>query len=159
MDITQIESALDKMNEELSEIRAQYQKKTQQIFKGMFKEFFDSNPEVKCVFWRQYTPYFNDGETCEFSCYAAYAAVTNAKDYENISHGEYDGDDENVWVDDPDYGDHNAQLIPAYVATNSSALRKVLEKVSNDVYLQMFGDHCTVYATRKGFQVTEYDHD
>lgn len=159
MDTTQLESLIDKMNDELSEIRAQYRVKTQEIFKGMFKKFFNKNPDVKCVFWRQYTPYFNDGDACVFSSGASYAAITNAEDYESIRYGEYDGDDEGVWVDDPDNGDYNSKLIPTPVKANAEALRRVLEKIDDDVYLQMFGDHCYVYATREGFDVQEYDHD
>lgn len=32
----------------------------------MFKSFFERFPEVYCVCWTQYSPYFNDGEPCRF---------------------------------------------------------------------------------------------
>jgi hypothetical protein len=157
--INEIESLFDQMNAEMEELKATYQKRGQEIFKLAFKEFFDANPEVKVVGWRQYTPYFNDGDACTFNCYASYAFVSNAVDYDNVRYGEYEGDDETVWINDPDYGDHNEELIPESVSANSDALRKLLSKISDDVFMDMFGDHCKVFATREGFDVQEYDHD
>lgn len=157
--ISEIEKLFDQMNTEMAELRANYQKRGQEIFKLAFKEFFEVNPEVHVVGWRQYTPYFNDGDTCEFRCYAEYAFISNAKDYENIRWGEYDGEEENVWVEDPDYGDVNGDLIPESATKNAEALRNLLSKIDEDVFFDMFGDHVQVFATREGFEVVEYEHD
>jgi hypothetical protein len=157
--ITEIEKLFDEMNAEMQALRENYQKRGQEIFKLAFKEFFDANPEVHVVGWRQYTPYFNDGDTCEFNCYAEYAFVSNAKDYENIQWGEYSGDEEGVWVADSDYGDTEPDLIPQSVIDNTDALRSLLSKIDDDVFLDMFGDHVQVFATREGFDVQEYSHD
>lgn len=157
--IKEIEKLFDQMNQEMSALRSQYQQRGQEIFKLAFKEFFEANPEVNVVGWRQYTPYFNDGDTCEFNCYASYAFVSNAKDYDEIQYGEYHGEDENVWVGDDDYGYHNEELIPQSVKENADALRSLLAKIDDSVYLDMFGDHAQVFATRDGFDVQEYSHD
>lgn len=155
----QITELLDQLNAELAELKANYQTRGQQIFKLAFKEFFDANPEVNVVGWRQYTPYFNDGEPCEFNCYASYAFVSNAKDYGQIEYGEYNGEDESVWISDGDYGDLNEELIPQSVLDNADALRSLLAKIDDSVFLDMFGDHVQVFATREGFDVQEYRHD
>jgi hypothetical protein len=157
--IAEIEKLFDQMNAEMSALRETYQKRGQEIFKLAFKEFFDANPEVHVVGWRQYTPYFNDGDTCEFNCYAEYAFVSNAKDYENITWGEYQGEEENVWILDPDYGDTNADAVPEHVVKNAGSLTNLLSKIDDDVFLDMFGDHVQVFATREGFDVQEYSHD
>lgn len=157
--ISDIEKLFDDMNKEMAELKKVYQTKAQEIFKLAFKQFFESNPEVNVVGWRQYTPYFNDGEACIFRSLADYAFVSNAKDYTDIQYGNYEGDDESVWIDDPDYGEYNEEAIPNAVAANSIALRKMLGKIDNDVFLEMFGDHVRVFATREGFDVQEYDHD
>lgn len=39
----------------------------QDMIKQLFAEFFAAAPDVKCVAWTQYAPYFNDGEPCTFS--------------------------------------------------------------------------------------------
>lgn len=157
--IAEIEKLFDQMNAEMQALRENYQKRGQEIFKLAFKEFFDANPEVYVVGWRQYTPYFNDGDTCEFNCYAEYAFVSNAKDYENIQWGEYSGDEEGIWIADSDYGDTNEDMIPESVIANTNALRSLLAKIDEDVFLDMFGDHVQVFATREGFDVQDYSHD
>jgi hypothetical protein len=159
LQIKKITKLFDQMNGEMAELKASYQKRGQEIFKLAFKEFFEANPEVNVVGWRQYTPYFNDGDTCVFGTTASYAFISNAKDYSNIEYGEYDGEDESVWVNDDDYGDHNEELIPKSVLENAEALRTLLSKIDDDVFLDMFGDHVQVFATRDGFDVQEYSHD
>jgi hypothetical protein len=159
MNIEKIQSSIDTMNQELAVVRQSFQEKMQAIFKESFKEFFEANPEVTAIIWRQYTPYFNDGDACVFNSYASYAAYTNAPDYHEVRYGEYAGEHEDVWVWDSDYGDVNGKLMPSNVAQNAKAFNKILDKISDDVYLQLFGDHCIVYATRDGFDVTEYEHD
>lgn len=157
--ITDIEALFDQMNEEMAELKANYQKRGREIFKLAFKEFFDANPEANVVGWHQYTPYFNDGEECIFNCHAEFAFVSNAKDYDNIHWGEYSGDEENVWISDGDNGDFNAELIPESVTKNIKALRRLLSKIDDDVFLGMFDNHVQVFATREGFAVREYSHD
>lgn len=38
----------------------------EEVFAGFFKPFLDKHPVVGGFAWVQYTPYFNDGEPCEF---------------------------------------------------------------------------------------------
>lgn len=159
MDTKEIESLMDSMNKEMEKIRSVYQEKMQGVFKDVFKSYFDSCPEVTVFSWRQYTPYFNDGEECTFRCYANHGSATNATDYDNVQWGEYDGEEENVWIDDDYYGNYNEDMIPKHVIENTGHLRKMLGKISDDVFKEMFGDHCIVHATRAGFVVTEYEHD
>ena len=39
----------------------------QQLFKNAVAALFDENPELESFSWKQFTPYFNDGDTCYFS--------------------------------------------------------------------------------------------
>jgi len=159
MNTEQVSQLIETMNAEMAETRKRFQERMQEVFKDAFKQFFADNPEVYCVTWRQYTPYFNDGEACTFRCCAEYAAFTNATDYTNVRYGEYEGEDERVWVYDRDYGDHNSELMPQGISVNANQFCKLLSKIDEDVFLQTFGDHCIVYATRDGFETTEYAHD
>lgn len=148
------------LNEELEQMKQQYQLKVQKILKEVFTEFFDNNRTVTAVGWKAYTPYFNDGEPCEFRCEAYYAWVTNAKDYHVVEYGQYNGDEENVWVYDGDYGSFNDDLIPGLTKANAKDLRKFLSKIDDQFYLDAFGDHVKVFVTREGIEVVEYtDHD
>ena len=57
--LDQLATSFAAMKKEISE---QFQSEVQLAF----KELFDKHPEVKSMQWAQYTPYFNDGEPCEF---------------------------------------------------------------------------------------------
>lgn len=37
-----------------------------ELFKILDEEVFKKYPDIKNIGWTQYTPYFNDGEPCEF---------------------------------------------------------------------------------------------
>ena len=152
-------NAIEQLIEQYEKAKKELQSKMKTEFNTLFKEFFEQNPEVTCVGWRQYTPYFNDGDACVFTSYAEYAFATNAQDYTSIQWGEYGGDDENVWICDMDYGDFNEEEIPEGVDKNLEALQRTLAKVPDEVYLELFGNHVVVYATREGFEVEDYEHD
>ena len=150
---------IDKMNADMKALHNTYKEKSQELMKKVFSEFFQKNTDVHAIGWRQYTPYFNDGDACEFRSYACYAWATNTKDTNNIRYGNYDGDEENVWVSDPDYGSFNIELIPPSVDESLFELRKFLGKIDDDIYLSIFGDHTNVIVTRDGFQTETYDHE
>ena len=44
--------------------------KFKETFNDVIKDFFELVPSVKKVVWTQYTPYFNDGDTCTFGIYS-----------------------------------------------------------------------------------------
>lgn len=158
MDLTKI----DNLNKQLQEMKEKFRTEAQNTLSEVFKEFFENNPEVTAVGWRQYIPYFNDGEPCEFRSYAEYAWATNTKDYSSIDYGEYNGEDdeESIWIDDPDYGCLNEELIPEQVDQEMKEVREFLSKIPEEIYQDMFGDHVKVYVTRSGVEVVEYtDHD
>lgn len=159
MSTSEIETMIRDMNAEMQDMKQRYQARMKEVFQQAFKQYFDSNPEVTCFMWRQYTPYFNDGDACVFTCFIGYGAATNAVDFREARYGDYDGDQEGVWIDDPDYGDFNQSDIPSSVQQSTESLRQLLSSVDDRVMLEMFGDHVIVYATPKGFEVDEYDHD
>lgn len=118
------------------------------------REVFEKVPEVQSIRWQQYTPYFNDGDACEFS--------VNDPSYK------FDGVDEEAG----DYGDgyidnwsltYNSETKPLYekygsifqsfAHTMCNTLEKVLEVT--------FGDHIVVQIDRgsEDFLIEDYYHD
>lgn len=104
-----------------------------------FKKVFDAHPDLVAIRWRQYTPYFNDGDACRFSTHDFTMRLTNTP--------EDAGDEED--------GFEYAFTSKGPIAESVSALGRL----GDDVYLAVFGDHCEVTATREGFEVDEYSHD
>jgi hypothetical protein len=60
-------SKLEQIRKESEKLKKEYSLKQQEIFKELWKDFFNLYPSIDTVSWTQYTPYWNDGETCEFT--------------------------------------------------------------------------------------------
>lgn len=77
---TQLIDELRALNEQITKAKQEIQKYATEngkaIFLQLFQPLFDLGYK-KCM-WDQYTPYFNDGEPCEFSVYDLY--VTKDED-------------------------------------------------------------------------------
>lgn len=139
-----------------AEVRKAASDLLQSEFKKVIVMFFTHCPEVNVIKWTQYTPYFNDGDTCEFSVNDP--VFSNTTDVENLSvYGEYGGDDADVWCE---CGSRRMNDAPAHLHEYIRALDKfLLSKELESVMKDVFGDHATVTVTREGIEVEEYDHD
>ncbi len=93
--------------------------------------------------WHQYTPYFNDGEPCEFGA------------------GE-------LWVQLPeDPEDFDDWQLDLYRLNENHPVHDVAYALSRAVnggefdvaLLELFGDHANITVTREGITVDEYSHD
>jgi hypothetical protein len=185
-------SVIEKIKAEL----AAFEKKKQAFvtelrkeFPTMFTELFAQAPKLKSVSWTQYTPYFNDGDTCEFSA--------NTDDlYVNGRHPDYDEDDELVddeisinpvifvklktiedvrinkelcektrrsWYAKAGIGETGWAPNPKYDADADrvcSEISTVLSSIPSEFLKDLFGDHAKVTICSNGtIDVEDYDHD
>ena len=168
--MSKLQEKFDKLLDEQEELRRKFQATAQELFKETTKEFFDSNPAITAVVWTQYTPYFNDGDTCEFGVNSP--TFTNAPDPENVNWGSYDGDEEGVFAvenisyvmnSDRDYYKNEQEAIKKAgvidVDSCEAFQRMICSSAMEDVMEAMFGNHVKVIATRDGFDIQDYDHD
>ena len=52
---------------QINELNAQMREKSKELMKEAFRDFLSKYDEVvENIYWTQYTPHFNDGESCEF---------------------------------------------------------------------------------------------
>lgn len=130
-------NALDRFVKQKREYDEAIRRDGEKAFKEFLKEWFEKNPEVYGVKWRQYTPYFNDGEPCEFGLYGVYAYKTK----EVFESGDEPYDNESV---EEVYGE--------------GSLEETLNEIE-EILLVAFGDHVEVSATRGEITVDEYSHD
>src|SRR5271170_2714472 len=98
-------SALATKLAKLKKQQAAVEKEMANVAKAAFKEMsaglFKANPALVSFSWAQYTPYWNDGDTCTFSSYAEYPTVVlEATDGKRIKHDENSG---TVFFDEEDY--------------------------------------------------------
>lgn len=140
---------------EMEEKVKQIQEKMQESAKDLFSRFWEENPKIHAIVWTQYTPYFNDGETCYFRVGEMYP-MTEAKYHQYDEDGGY-AEEYSVldWDDKPQEGSGLTEI----EAVKVCEIIKILEKIPEEVYMGMFGDHVKITATREGFQVDEYEHE
>jgi hypothetical protein len=80
MDFKALEENFKQLNAQMEAARKEMQAKSTGFVEAACKQFFDACPEVEAVQWTQYTPYFNDGETCEFSVHEKYFILVGDED-------------------------------------------------------------------------------
>jgi hypothetical protein len=124
--------------------------------------------DVKAFGWRQYVPYFNDGEPCEFSAYDVWVQTVADADPEDPD--DFDGDGFEVGDYHPTMGtqrwdDRTGRFVTRHglypeVNALAEALSKAIRSGSADHVLRAaFGDHAIITVTAGGIDVAWYDHD
>jgi hypothetical protein len=114
------------------------------------KEIFAAHPSLQTIGWTQYTPYFNDGDTCEFGVHAdAYSLRLNGNS--------------------PDYGDdeledEDGNPLPALTEDEDEAIREevavFIGMFDDDDLKANYGDHVKVTIKRDGTSDTDdFEHD
>lgn len=126
-------------------------------------------PGVEAVKWEQYTPYFNDGEACEFG-WDEGPRVRVAGDDEEA--GEYSDGYRTEFVEvhynpkAPVGSSERWTETPVVIeGVDTDAITKALNDLAKEFAHQevllrkTFGDPAEVTATKAGFEVEHYDHD
>ncbi len=157
---------------QMASLQEEMQAAQKQLLKGAFYETFDAFPQLEAITWTQYTPYFNDGEPCEFGMNQAY--LLTKEEYAKVKNGEYaeeavDGyrewnirGDNHVshklamkergydWAKDPDWRDEAADF-----------LGSMLKTVHEDQFKSTYGDHTSVTYVRGQDDpiIDEYSHE
>lgn len=174
--INNLNEKYKKLIEEQQELARKFQEQAKALFKETIAEFWSLNPGVNAIVWHQYTPYWNDGDTCEFSVYSPTFTNATGDQLYYINYGEFDPEeseeDETVWATDninwtmtgnSDWNIETKQKILAGPTVNIEScefLSKMLQSSEfENVMKMMFDDHVKVIATRDGFEVENYDHD
>lgn len=145
-------SEFDKVVEEIKTLRAELTEKFKVVVKNFFNTTFKQFPELESVCWHQYTPYWNDGEPCEFRYYGFNRIEFNKEMTFNTYQSKQQTDCVWEW-DDLVYYNKNE---PIYQALN------VIDNFFNEndeLMEEMLGDHLEVTVTRDGIDVSDYDHD
>ena len=148
---------------EIKRLQKELQDKSSEIFLSSFKNLFEETPKLKSFAWSQYTPYFNDGETCTFSANVDYIYINGICV------------DDSDWISEKtitNYGTWNRETKKFEGRTEVSNLnydselvkandeiREFLYNFDEDFFMAQFGDHAKVTVTEEGVSVDEYEHD
>jgi hypothetical protein len=123
---------------------------------------------VAGVVWEQYTPYFNDGDPCEFGIHE----VRLLLDDDSVADEDYQRgvstyalyqklDYVGTWPNrEPDY---DSAIWTELKSGNAREIYQALRTLNTSAWYEVakanFGDHTEVTATKAGFDVEFYEHD
>lgn len=111
-----------------------------QEFKALFQErvnmLFGAVPDLEAIEIIQYTPYFMDGDVCEFSI--STVSFYDEEDFDS----DYDYD-----FDSPSEQQSLKDALNRFIYANEELMKS------------MYGDHARIVITREGTEVEEYDHE
>ena len=83
------------LQSEILALKDQMQEKSKDLMRAAFANFFEKYSDtVENIFWSQYTPYFNDGESCEFCVHDVFLTLKKDADDEDI---EDDGEGSSIY--------------------------------------------------------------
>lgn len=165
------DSPLDKLTSLRAEVeaaRTQMKQAAQQLVDDGAKQIFAQFGDIVHSFgWTQYTPYFNDGDPCEFGMGELY--IIAHEDLEQLDEDEvYDLEREWIWEGGSPafsrYGDNSkvgkyGSPQEHYVEA-SQAIETIYNALSpDDLAKDVFGDHVQVTFTPDGTNVEEYEHE
>lgn len=126
-----LEEQFVEFKEQIKELKEKLTHTGEQFLIKNFKDIFEKYPQLKSVSWTAYTPYFNDGETCEYS-----------------SHHH-----------DPEFEADGVEYNQPIYSEIRNSLKKFLSQFDSDLMYELFGDHVQLIVTKEGISVEEYDHD
>ncbi len=176
---------LSTLIEETKALKAKMQNEGKAALKEAFSEFFAAHPEAKAIVWTQYAPYFNDGEACVFGVREFELKLDAGKVADDVRKALEASAEDREGDEDYHHGDDNQSNAVRAVAKDkktrgyysaegvtprplTDAERSLLDDFDalaegcreiEDVLELTFGNHVKVVATRKGFKVSEYEHD
>jgi hypothetical protein len=131
------------------------------------------DPEIDEFGWRQYTPYFNDGDPCVFTADELWVRTVHdhdadpgdlliADDYDyvhpTLGRAGHDGYDYSASPHAPRIRPYEGTDEPRYWRARAVA-DALSSRAFNDVLMDAFGDHATVTVRRTGILVEFFKHE
>lgn len=137
-------NTIKEYSDHIKEIKNKLKDNGATAFYNELKPIFDKYPDIESIGWVQYTPYFNDGDVCEF-----YTHIDEGSIYINDIH-QWSSELSSINSHKHDFGD-------------SSIEREIVKKlncIEEEIFLIAFGDHVKVTIYRNGKSETDtYEHD
>lgn len=161
-----LKQKIEAANEKISKLKQEMAAELRSEFHNSLKELFDEYPFVKSVSFTAFQPFFNDGDTCEYSVHHDYCQFNGFDEDEDEDEQEGENVDvlklsqETIYAN---VGGHykrqpNPDFNPLYKEA-VDAFREALAIVDDDNWMDMVGDHVKVIITREGITTDEYSHD
>ena len=108
--------------------------------------------KYKKIGWTQYTPYFNDGDSCEFQVYyeVDYLYI-NGESIETLSELQSRYLENGTWYVNLDWNKE--------VCDDLLRFAQLISSIPKNVMMEAYGDHALVEVSRTKVERNNYDHD
>lgn len=124
--------------------------------KAYIMAFMEANPDIKLITWEQYTPYFNDGDPCQFGVYGLLYTKREEVAAKALDYYKGDLDDEMEFSEWEDMDD-------CYDPEKTAPIHRFSQTIEGDILEllpEVFGEEARVIVTPKEIIVlAEVDHD
>ena len=169
---------LNNIKEKLAEIKRQQEQLTEELrkdFAPMLKPLFEkSNGRITSLGWVQYTPYFNDGDSCEFQVNTDidYGIRVNGESIEDSEFFENSTYSLSKYIKKDGAYEEWVGKYPEYTLNPSNMVKElaiygvllefeeVLNSIDSSFFMSLFGDHVEVTVFENGtIETEEYEHD
>lgn len=155
-ELKQKQKVITKLNNELTKFSSE-------IFEDFYKYIFAKYSSLESFGWTQYTPYFNDGDTCVFYANTDYIKINDCYAEDSIWFNKKNVTDWGTWnptqrvyenrkeVENKNYDN---VLVEAH-----NEIVNFLSNFGDDFYLTKFGDHAEITVTKSNVDISDCDHD
>ena len=133
------------LKEKMSTLRKQMQETGKEEFRKYSQQIFEKYPLLESFSWTQFTPYFNDGDTCYFGVNTEPGLVYDGKKMNH--YGELEDD---IEIEDE---------LEKKFNEISNEISKFIEAFDENDMEAMFGDHVEITVKKDTVEIEEYDHD
>lgn len=155
------EKKLQDLEAKVKKIKESLIKETKETFSEVSEELFNKYKWLEEISWAQYTPYFNDGDSCEFrvnefninGCTISYSGKEIfPKSFYSLKFSEEELEEFTDLIS------NSPEKLKEFNEVYDS-VRQIMEYITEDIALELFGDHVLVSIQRSGTFVEEYEHD
>jgi hypothetical protein len=161
MSIEKLETIANELNAAHQKIRDFAMNEGKKAIGDAFAICFALAPQVTKIVWTQYTPYFNDGESCEFG--VGDPSVFVESDDQDGSHYDHNIQrylsDKDKWLTADKREEYNKKLDERYGRAFVESFWKVWSALPDELLEAVFGDHVMITVTRDEVAVELYNHD
>jgi hypothetical protein len=159
---TPVQAKFRDLKKQIADAKKTASQTAKTLFTEMSADLFDKNPNLVSFAWSQYTPYWNDGDTCTFDANTEYPTVSfTTKDGRVIKFDENYG--ETSFVDeDGEIVEEVTDTAPydKEMEALSTKVVKFLKEFENEDLEIMFDDHKLITVNRDGkVDVEDYEHE
>ena len=163
MTINERLNSLSETRTKINELKNELVQPSYEIFTDLQKEIFTKYPELESFSWSQYTPYFNDGDTCIFSANTSYIKINDEYAEDSNWINKNNVVDWGKWNNSTKVYEGRVEepnnLYNEKLANAHDEIVNFLSYFDDDFYLSKFGDHAEIIITKDSLTIEDCDHD